>query len=90
YGIGCIMVASPVFLPEELWVREPKGWAPTIVRGRGEDLTQAEGLRIFTECLDRAQHLGAHHAVRVRRHAPGHQRAAAQKRHPPPVRPWAT
>jgi putative restriction endonuclease len=59
YGIGCIMVASPVFFPKELWVREPKGWAPNIVRGRGEDLAQAEGLRIFTECLDRAQHLGA-------------------------------
>ncbi|MBF4509314.1 MAG: HNH endonuclease [Aeromicrobium sp.] len=27
YSIGCIMVASPVFFPQELWVREPAGWA---------------------------------------------------------------
>ncbi|MCK8114801.1 HNH endonuclease [Anaerosoma tenue] len=58
YAIGCIMVASPVFFPQELWVREPADWAPNIVRGRGEDLTRGEGLRIFTECLERAQQLG--------------------------------
>ncbi|TDB36923.1 MAG: HNH endonuclease [Actinobacteria bacterium] len=59
YQIGCIMVASPVFFPEEMWVREPQGWQPNIVRGRGQDVTTGEGLRIFTECLDRAQYLGA-------------------------------
>ena len=58
YTIGCIMVAAPTFFPEELWVREPRDWARNIVSGRGEDLTQGEGLRIFTECLERAQHLG--------------------------------
>jgi putative restriction endonuclease len=59
YAIGCIMVASPVFFPQELWVREPADWAPNIVRGRGEDVTRGEGLRIFTECLERAQQMGA-------------------------------
>ena len=54
YGIGCIMVARPVFFAEELWVREPKGWAPNIVRGRGEDLTQAEGLRPSRERIAEA------------------------------------
>ena len=54
------MVASPVFFPEELWVREPKGWAPNIVRGRGEDLTQAEGLRIQREGLCSPLRAGTH------------------------------
>jgi len=54
YGIGCIMVASPVFFPEELWVREPADWSANIVSGRGEDLTSGEGLRIFTECMERS------------------------------------
>ncbi len=58
YQIGCIMVASPVFFPEALWIREPHDWAPNIVSGRGEDLTTGEGLRIFTECLERTSGLG--------------------------------
>lgn len=59
YQIGCIMIASPVFFPPELWVREPSDWAQNIVRGKGIDVSVGEGLRIFTECLDRAQQLGA-------------------------------
>jgi len=53
------MVESPVFFAQPLWVREPRGWKPNIVRGRYEDLTAGEGLRIFTECLERAEGLGA-------------------------------
>jgi putative restriction endonuclease len=59
YDVGCIMVASPVFLPRELWVREPSDWQPNIVSGRGQDLTQGEGLRVFTECLDRGAGMDA-------------------------------
>lgn len=54
YLIGCIMVASPVFFSQELWVREPSDWARNIVSGKGVDLASGEGLRIFTECLERA------------------------------------
>ncbi len=37
----------------------PNDWQPNIVSGRGQDLTQSEGPRIFTECLERVAGLDA-------------------------------
>jgi putative restriction endonuclease len=59
YDVGCIMIASPVFFPRELWVRDPSDWHQNIVVGRGEDLTHGEGRRILSECLERVAQLGA-------------------------------
>ena len=52
--IGCIAVTQPVFLPSTDWVRTPDDFAPSIMRGKTYDLTRGEGLRIWTECLERA------------------------------------
>lgn len=52
--IGCIAVTEPVFFAPDEWVAIPADWSPNIVRGRVEDLSTAEGLRVWNECLDRA------------------------------------
>jgi putative restriction endonuclease len=54
YRVGCIMLAQPVFLGEDDWVRQPSNWAPNTVSGAGYDLAEGEGRRIWEECLDRA------------------------------------
>ncbi|GAB4277155.1 MAG: hypothetical protein Kow0056_08360 [Coriobacteriia bacterium] len=54
-SIGCIMVAEPQFFPRDLWVLEPRDWSSNIVSGKGYDLTQGEGRRIYEECTERAQ-----------------------------------
>ncbi|MCB1045392.1 MAG: HNH endonuclease [Acidobacteria bacterium] len=54
-SIGCIMLANPVFFPQELWIRQPADWERNIVQGKTYDLTIGEGKRIWTECLARAQ-----------------------------------
>ncbi|MBE0477293.1 MAG: HNH endonuclease [Coriobacteriia bacterium] len=52
--IGCIMIASPIFFSEDQWVADLADWQPNIVRGRYQDLMSGEGLRLFTECMERA------------------------------------
>ena len=54
--IGCIAVTQPVFFTPDEWVRVPDDFAPSIMRGKTYDLTHGEGLRIWTECLERAAH----------------------------------
>jgi HNH endonuclease len=53
YRIGCILLAEPTFFPAGSWVREPRDWSPQIVQGRTLDLSTGEGLRIWTEVMDR-------------------------------------
>jgi putative restriction endonuclease len=53
--IGCILLANPIFFPPALWVRQPEDWAKFNLRGQGYDLGAGEGLRIWSECLERAR-----------------------------------
>jgi putative restriction endonuclease len=55
YVIGCIMISTPVFFPENEWVRAPSDFAPNIVRGATYDLNAGEGKRIWDECRLRAR-----------------------------------
>ena len=34
YAIGCVMLAEPVFLPREAWVRPPEAWPENVVQGK--------------------------------------------------------
>jgi len=53
YRIGCILLAEPTFFLAGSWVREPSDWSPQIVQGRTLDLSTGEGLRIWSEVMDR-------------------------------------
>lgn len=54
--VGCIAITQPVFFAPDEWVRMPDDFSPSIMRGKAYDLTRGEGLRIWTECLERAAH----------------------------------
>jgi len=47
YWIGCIVLEQPFFLSESRWIPVPPSWRPNIVRGRGYDPTQGEGLDLW-------------------------------------------
>jgi putative restriction endonuclease len=47
--IGCTVLTSPFFWPQERWIPNPIGWAGNIVRGRYYDTTTPAGLRLWTE-----------------------------------------
>jgi putative restriction endonuclease len=51
--IGCVMLAEPFFWPEELWIRELPGWQKNIQRGRGYDLREPAGKRIWELVTER-------------------------------------
>ncbi len=55
YRVGCLMISQPVFFADGDWVAEPSDFQKNIVRGKGLDLSEGEGLRIWEECLERAQ-----------------------------------
>lgn len=57
--IGCIILASAVFFPIELWVRQPTDWGRQNLRYKTYDLTQGEGLRVWRECQERTPGIGA-------------------------------
>jgi putative restriction endonuclease len=52
--IGCIAITEPVFFAPDEWVAPPRDWSPNIVSGRSEDLSRGDGLRMWSECLERA------------------------------------
>ena len=52
--IGCVAITEPVFFAPDDWVAAPSDWARNIVSGRTEDLSRGDGLRMWTECLERA------------------------------------
>lgn len=55
FQVGCIMVTSPIFFPEDEWVDPPDDWARTgIQQGKTYDLSRDEGARILRDCLERA------------------------------------
>lgn len=54
HEIGCVLLATPIFFPRDIWIRQPADWHPNIVQGKGYDLTRGEGRRIWNECIERA------------------------------------
>jgi len=66
YEIGCLVLAYPVFFPKDLWVQPPADWPLTgVQRGKGYDLAQGEGRRIYEECKIRALDLNRETAGEV-------------------------
>lgn len=57
--IGCILLSSAIFFPEELWIPQPANWAPRNLTYQRYDLEQGEGLRIWRQCQERIQMLRA-------------------------------
>jgi putative restriction endonuclease len=58
HPIGCDLLASPIFFPEDLWVPGPSGWSDNTVTGAGYDVAHGEGRRIWQACLEHAAALG--------------------------------
>lgn len=56
--IGCIILASAVFFPRDLWVRQPSDWGRQNLRYKGYDLIHGEGFRVWKECQERAVGVG--------------------------------
>ena len=52
--IGCCLIAEACFFPKGSWVSTPSDWSPRTQTGAGYDLSQGEGLRLWTACLERA------------------------------------
>ncbi len=51
--VGCIVLTEPSFFGRDDWIPEPHDWRRNIVAGRREDLTQADGARIWQEIISR-------------------------------------
>jgi putative restriction endonuclease len=51
YAIGCLMLAEPVFLQRDAWVRPPAEWPENAVQGKAYDLASGEGARVWRDCL---------------------------------------
>jgi len=45
--IGCNLLATPFFLPEDEWIPAPPDWAPNIVRGKTYDTGELAGRRLW-------------------------------------------
>lgn len=52
--VVCRIIADPVFFPEDLWVRIPDSFSPSLAAGKGYDLESGEGQRLWRECLETA------------------------------------
>jgi putative restriction endonuclease len=48
YTIGCILLEQPFFLPENQWISVPD-WSPSIVQGKGYDLSMEPGRSILSQ-----------------------------------------
>ena len=57
--IGCILLSQPVFFRRDEWIRLPTDWGPRTQFGKGYDLREGEGARVWRECLDRVAIRGA-------------------------------
>lgn len=55
YVIGCRIVVQPVFLPESLWIPQPKSWAPSVVVGKTYDTSDVEGSRLWERVMEAAE-----------------------------------
>ena len=48
--IGCLMISSPVFFEDDQFIPQPRNWPSAAVQGTSIDLTEGEGLRVWSEC----------------------------------------
>lgn len=53
--VGCIAITEPIFFAPDEWVAPPADWKRNIVSGKTYDLGVGEGMRIYRECLERAE-----------------------------------
>jgi putative restriction endonuclease len=53
--IGCRVVVQPTFLPEPMWIPQPKSWARSIVVGKTYDTSTGEGLHLWQQVTAAAQ-----------------------------------
>ena len=49
YKIGCILLEQPFFLPESEWIPAPSDWSPSIVQGKGYDLSIEPGRSLWEQ-----------------------------------------
>lgn len=54
YVIGCRIVVQPVFLPEPLWIPQPRSWASSVVVGKTYDTADVEGSRLWERVMEAA------------------------------------
>jgi len=47
--IGCIILTEPFFFQQRDWISVPEDWRPNIVQGKGYDLTEPLGARLWEE-----------------------------------------
>jgi putative restriction endonuclease len=52
YEIGCILLQSPFFFPEDEWI-PASDWAPNIVQGRSYETAEGAGASIWQQVEDR-------------------------------------
>ena len=55
--IGCVLLVSPVFFPEDRLVKPPADWPPHLQGHKKYDLTRGEGARVWQQCLGIAAEL---------------------------------
>lgn len=46
-NVGCVVLSSPFFLPQERWVPAPSDWAKNIVKGKSYDLASGAGADLW-------------------------------------------
>jgi len=55
FEIGCILLSQPSFWPEELWISQPDDFPKNTEKGKGYDLTQGTGKKLWDEVLLRLE-----------------------------------
>ncbi|MCZ7657709.1 MAG: HNH endonuclease [Xanthobacteraceae bacterium] len=55
YAIGCRIVVQPVFLPQALWIPQPRSWASSIVVGKTFSTADEEGRALWEQVMDAGQ-----------------------------------
>ena len=56
YDIGCVLLQSPFFFPQEEWI-PASDWPPSIMRGKGYDTSEVRGNEIWIQVQDRLTQL---------------------------------
>lgn len=65
HRVGAILLVSPVFFPDDMAVIPPDDWQQNIVVGKGYDLSEGIGARVWRDCLARARALELDDDARV-------------------------
>jgi putative restriction endonuclease len=64
YEIGCILLQSPFFFPEDEWI-PTSDWPPNVVQGKSYDTTDERGLSIWQQVEDRLKFYKGAYALPV-------------------------